>query len=75
MTTPASDIASPSASPGNLTCEQAAMLYCDSRDRRLSAAETTQLQAHIDRCRPCSIASAQLAALFQQLDSLLAGEE
>ncbi|PTT90486.1 hypothetical protein DBR42_05760 [Pelomonas sp. HMWF004] len=75
MTAPAPDTAASPEWPASFTCEQATMMYCDTRDRLLTAAESAQLQAHIAQCHPCSIASVQLATLFSQLDSLLAGSE
>ncbi|WP_294000247.1 hypothetical protein [Sphaerotilus sp.] len=59
----------------DITCEQAATLYCESRDRPLTGTEQAELHAHIEACKPCVIASGQLKALFGQLDSLLAGDE
>jgi hypothetical protein len=59
----------------SFTCKQAVTIYCDSRDRPLTVAEQRLLQHHVEHCHPCSIASQQMASLFNQLDILLAGQE
>jgi predicted anti-sigma-YlaC factor YlaD len=58
-----------------LSCRDTTYLVVSSRDMPLTPAEQGQLAAHLAGCSACRTANAQFAALFAQLDILLARRE
>jgi predicted anti-sigma-YlaC factor YlaD len=60
----------PEAAP--LTCRETTYIVSEARDGPLTAEQHARLNAHLETCDACRIASTQFAQLFSQLDTLFA---
>lgn len=53
-----------------LSCRATTYLVSEARDRDLTPQELASLQAHIDGCPHCQIASRQFENVFSQIEDL-----